>query len=59
MILTFNQENMYSPYSIETPTNQYSSLAADIANLLLGLCVDMDTAELLDTEQQRVNAVPI
>lgn len=29
-------------------------LAADIANLLLGLGVDMDAVELLDTEQQRV-----
>ncbi|OQX11941.1 MAG: hypothetical protein BWK73_16240 [Thiothrix lacustris] len=29
-------------------------LAADIANLLLGLGVDMDSVELLDTEQQRV-----
>ena len=29
-------------------------LAADIANLLLGLGVETDSVELLDTEQQRV-----
>lgn len=32
----------------------FDHLAADIANLLLGLGVDMESVELLDTEQQRV-----